>query len=91
MSQEERRLVVMGGRGHSKTLALLAQMEAEKAKIKLAYGVPEDMLGKDDAFSPLTGEEFRAIMEQQPDWPPADPPEVPPGGVTFKDVKRYMK
>lgn len=84
------RVLVMGGRGHAKTMAMLAQMEAQKEQIAVEFGVPGDMLGK-ETQSPLTGNEFRTIIEQQPDWSTTEPPEVPPGGATFKDVKRYMK
>jgi len=90
-SRIERRVLVMGGRGHAKTLAMLAQMEAAEAQIKQAFAVPAEYLGQ-EADCPLTGDELRCIMEQQPEFrePPArsKPPKNP---FAEGSIKRYCK
>lgn len=86
----ERRVLVMGGRGHAKTLAMLARMEAEEARIKQAFAVPAEYLGQ-EANSPLTGDEFRAIMEQQPEFREPTPRGKCKNPFAEGSIKRYAK
>ncbi|AKQ75837.1 hypothetical protein FDH82_gp47 [Roseobacter phage RDJL Phi 2] len=90
-SQIERRVLVLGGRGHSKTPAMLARMEAEEACIKQAFAVPAEMLGT-EAQSPLTGQELQAIMETQPEFREKPARSKPPKNPFAEgSIKRYTK
>ncbi|ADK73455.1 hypothetical protein RDJLphi1_gp54 [Roseobacter phage RDJL Phi 1] len=89
-SRIERRVLVMGGRGHSKTLAMLEQMKAYcEADVKLAMGVPADMLGEDQG--PLTGDELRSIMEGQPPWVEPEPERPSKNPFAQGSIKRFTK
>lgn len=89
-SQIERRVLVMGGRGHSKTLAMLAQMEAAEAEIRQAFAVPAEYLGE-ETNSPLTGDELRAIMDQQPEFREPKPRGKCKNPFAEGSIKRYSK
>lgn len=81
-----RRVVVIGGRGHSKTLAMIAQMEAAHAR---AVKVSIEQLSEDRG--PLTGDELRHIMETPPDMSHVDRQAQTRGGFDRRHIRRYTK
>lgn len=88
MTEEKptRRVVLVGGRGHAKTLAMIAQMEAAHAR---AVAVPIEQLSQDRG--PLTGLELRAIMETPPDMSHVDRQAQTGSGFDRRHIRRYTK